>query len=36
MKTMNQIQATKAGVISKIFVENACPIDFGASLVEIK
>ena len=33
---MNQIQATKAGVISKIFVENACPIDFGASLVEIK
>ena len=36
MKTMNQIQATKSGVISKIFVENGSPIDYGASLVEIK
>ena len=36
MKTMNQIQATKSGIVEKIFVKNASPVDFGAQLIEIK
>ncbi len=36
MKVMNPIKAPKAGVIAKILVENAAPIEFGETLVVIE
>ncbi len=36
MKTMNQIPATKAGKITRIVVEDASPVEFGAPLVVIE
>lgn len=36
MKTMNQIPSTRSGVVSKILVENAQPVEFGAPLVIIE
>ncbi len=32
MKTMNQIPAPRAGVVRRIFVENAEPVEYGAPL----
>ncbi len=36
MKTMNQIHAPRAGKITKIFVENAQPVEYGEPLVAIE
>ena len=36
MKTMNPIQAPRAGKITKIFVENGDPVEFGAVLMIIE
>ncbi len=36
MKIMNQIEADVSGVISKIFVENGEPIEYGQPLFAIK
>ena len=33
MKTMNQIHATKAGVVKRILVEDASPVEYGAPLM---
>lgn len=35
MKTMNHIEADKDGVVSKILVENASPVEFGEPLFVI-
>ena len=36
MKTMNEITAHKSGKISKIFVNNAEPVEFGEPLILIE
>lgn len=36
MKILNQITADKAGVISKIFVDNGVPIEYGEPLFVIE
>ena len=36
MKIMNQIEADASGVVSKIFVENGEPIEYGQPLFAIK
>ncbi len=36
MKTMNQIEADRAGTIKKILVNNAQPVEFGEPLVVIE
>ena len=36
MKTMNQIPSPRAGVVKKILVENAQPVEFGAPLMIIE
>lgn len=36
MKTMNQIEADKDGIITKVLVENAQPIEFGQKLFVIE
>lgn len=36
MKVMNQIRAPKSGRISRIFVENATPVEFGEPLLVIE
>jgi len=36
MKIMNQIEADTSGVLSKIFVENGEPIEYGQPLFAIK
>lgn len=36
MKTMNQIQAPRAGKVTRIFVENSQPVEFGEALVVIE
>lgn len=36
MKTMNQIHAPRSGKITKIFVENAQPVEYGEPLVAIE
>jgi len=36
MKIMNQIEADTSGVISKIFVENGEPIEYGQPLFALK
>ena len=36
MKIMNQIESEVSGVISKIFVENGEPIEYGQALFALK
>ena len=36
MKTMNQVEADRAGVVKEILVENAQPIEFGDALFVIE
>ena len=36
MKVMNQIRAPKSGRVSRIFVENATPVEFGEPLLVIE
>ena len=36
MKTMNQIHAPRSGKITKIFIENAQPVEYGEPLVAIE
>ena len=36
MKMMNQIEADKAGIIEKIFIEDGEPVEFNQPLVSIK
>lgn len=36
MKTMNQIHAPRSGKITKIFVDNAQPVEYGEPLVAIE
>ena len=36
MKVMNQIRAPRSGRISRIFVENATPVEFGEPLLVIE
>ena len=36
MKVMNQIRAPRAGRISRIFVEDAAPVEYGAALMLIE
>jgi acetyl-CoA carboxylase biotin carboxyl carrier protein len=36
MKTMNQINAPRAGKVTHVFVENAQPVEFGEALVVIE
>ena len=36
MKVMNEIKAEKAGVITKVLVENGKPVEFGQPLFEVK
>jgi acetyl-CoA carboxylase biotin carboxyl carrier protein len=35
MKVMNEIKAEKSGVIKKILVDNASPVEFGQPLFEL-
>ena len=36
MKIMNEIEADKAGTITKILIENGQPVEFGQSLIVIE
>ncbi|MCR8723210.1 acetyl-CoA carboxylase biotin carboxyl carrier protein [Frigidibacter sp. ROC022] len=36
MKTMNQIPAPKAGIVRRILVEDATPVEYGAPLLVIE
>lgn len=36
MKTMNQIHAPRGGTVSRIFVDNGTPVEFGEALVVIE
>jgi acetyl-CoA carboxylase biotin carboxyl carrier protein len=36
MKTMNQINAPRAGRVTHVFVENAQPVEYGEALVVIE
>jgi len=36
MKVMNEIKAEKSGVITKILLENASPVEFGQKMFEIQ
>ena len=36
MKVMNQIRAPRAGRISRIFIEDAAPVEYGAALMLIE
>ena len=36
MKTMNQIEADKDGVVKAIMGENASPVEFGQALVVLE
>ena len=36
MKTMNHIPSTQDGVVSKIFVKDGEPVEFGQSLISVK
>jgi acetyl-CoA carboxylase biotin carboxyl carrier protein len=36
MKVMNQIRAPRAGRVTKIFVDNAAPVEFGEPLLIIE
>ena len=36
MKTFNQIKAPRAGVVTKILVENGAPVEYGEPLLIIE
>jgi acetyl-CoA carboxylase biotin carboxyl carrier protein len=36
MKTMNQIAATRAGIVKQIFIEDGVPVEFGEPLMIIE
>ena len=36
MKTMNQIPAPRAGVVTRIFVDDGSPVEYGAPLMIIE
>ena len=36
MKTMNHIPSTQAGTVSKIFVKDGEPVEFGQPLISVK
>jgi len=36
MKTFNQIKATKAGVVTKIVVQNGTPVEYGELLMIVE
>ena len=36
MKVMNEIKSEKSGVITKILLENASPVEFGQKMFEIQ
>jgi acetyl-CoA carboxylase biotin carboxyl carrier protein len=36
MKTMNQIPATKSGIVRRILVEDGSPVEYGAPLLIIE
>ena len=36
MKVMNEIKAEKSGVITKILIENASPVEYGQKMFEIQ
>ena len=36
MKVMNEIKSDKAGVITRLLVENGTPVDFGCPLFELE
>ncbi|MDZ4198147.1 MAG: biotin/lipoyl-containing protein [Kiritimatiellia bacterium] len=36
MKVMNEIKAETRGIIRKICVENATPVQFGAVLIKVE
>lgn len=36
MKVMNEIKAEKSGVITKILLDNASPVEFGQKMFEIQ
>jgi acetyl-CoA carboxylase biotin carboxyl carrier protein len=36
MKVMNQIRAPRAGRVSRILVEDAAPVEYGAPLMLIE
>ena len=36
MKVMNEIKAEKSGVITRILLENASPVEFGQKMFEIQ
>lgn len=36
MKVMNEIKAEKAGIVTKVLVENSSPVEFGQPMFELK
>ena len=36
MKTMNHIPSTENGIVSKIFVKDGEPVEFGQPLISVK
>jgi len=36
MKVMNEIKAERRGVITKVLVENAQPVEYGQPLFEVR
>lgn len=36
MKLMNEIQAETIGVVEKVYVENAQPVEYGQPLFDVR
>tara|TARA_B100001013_G_scaffold274841_1_gene175365 strand:+ start:264 stop:671 length:408 start_codon:yes stop_codon:yes gene_type:complete len=36
MKTMNHVPSTQDGIVSKIFVKDGAPVEFGQPLISVK
>jgi acetyl-CoA carboxylase biotin carboxyl carrier protein len=36
MKTFNQIKATRAGIVTKIVVQNSTPVEYGELLMIVE
>ena len=36
MKTMNQVKSDKTGIVKKILVENAMPVEFDQDLIIVE
>jgi len=36
MKTMNHVPSTEDGIVSKIFVKDGAPVEFGQPLISVK